>query len=118
MNVAQQYVDDIDVAVLGRDQNILKSQQLRVRKKHTTPIALDHFQWLFANTQCTFLSQELLYLYKANYLEQISNDMDWPIAYWDPEIDAILAHDANEKYVKDIHEYWLDLEVHKAVKES
>ena len=70
------------------------------------------------NQDCTFLSQELLQLYKANYLEQISRDLDWPIAHWDPEVDAILSNDANTKYIKNVHEYWLDFEVHRAVRES
>ena len=118
VNTAEEYVDSIDVAIIGRDQNILKYQQERVRGKHTTPLAHDHFKWLMENTECRFLSQELLYLYTQKYLEQVSRDLDWPIAYWDPEVDEILKKDANEKYIKDVHEYWLDFEVHRAVKES
>lgn len=118
IEVAQDYVDGIDVAIIGRDQNILKYQQQRVRGAHTTPLALDHFRWLFENQECTFLSQELLYLYKQAYLEQLSRDLEWPIAYWDPEVDDILKADSNEKYIKDVHEYWLDFEVHRAVRES
>ena len=118
VNTAEEYVDSIDVAIIDRDQNILKYQQERVRGKHTTPLAHDHFKWLMENTECRFLSQELLYLYTQKYLEQVSRDLDWPIAYWDPEVDEILKKDANEKYIKDVHEYWLDFEVHRAVKES
>lgn len=117
IEIASEYAE-INVAVIGRDQNILKFQQERVRGTHTTPIAHDSFRWLFDNVDCTFLSQELLYLYKQNYLEQLSRDLDWPIAYWDPEIDEILNKDANNKYIKDVHEYWLDFEVHRAVRES
>ena len=68
--------------------------------------------------RCTFLSQELLYLYKNSYLEQISRELDWPIAYWDPEIDEILKEDANKKYIKPADPYWLDFEVERAVRES
>ena len=117
IDIASQYAE-VDVAIIGRDQNILKFQQERVRGKHTTPIAQESFRWLFDNADCLFLSQELLYLYKQNYLEQLSRDLDWPIAFWDPEIDEILKSDANNKYIKDVHEYWLDFEVHRAVKES
>ena len=81
-------------------------------------MALDAFKWLINMEDCSFLSFELLYLYKQSYLEQLSNDLDWPIAFWDPEIDAILSRDANEKYIKDVHEYWLDFEVDRAIKES
>ena len=116
INTAKQYVDKIDVAVIGRDQTILKYQQSRVRKQQTTQIALDSFKWLFEKQQCTFLSQELLLLYKENYLQQVSKQLDWPVAYL--EVDEILANDANEKYIKNVQEYWLDNEVYQAVKES
>jgi len=116
IKIAEQYVDQIDVAIIGRDQTILKYQQLRVRKEHTTQIALDSFKWLFEHQQCSFLSQELLALYKVDYLKQVSKQLDWPIAYL--SVDDILTNDANKKYIKDVQEYWLDDEVHKAVNES
>lgn len=115
---AEQHVDEVQVVIIGRDQNILRHQQQRVRGTHTTQVALDHFNWLLENTQCSFVSQELLYLYKQSYLSQLSRELDWPIAFWDPEIDEILKHDANDKYVKSVHEYWLDFEVHRAMRES
>ena len=118
IKVAEEYVDLIDVAIIGRDQTILEYQQNRVRKQHTTPKAIESFKWLLENQRCSFLSQELLYLYKSSYLEQVSRDLDWPIAYWDPEIDEILKEDANKKYIKPTDEYWLDFEVHRAVRES
>ena len=113
------YIDNYErdnVAIIGRDQTILEYQQLRVRKEHTTEIALNSFKWLFKNQQCSFLSQELLALYKVDYLKQVSKQLDWPIAYLD--VDEILTNDANKKYIKDVQEYWLDDEVHKAVNES
>lgn len=116
IETAKQYVDQIDVAIIGRDQTILEYQQLRVRKEHTTQIALDSFKWLFEHQQCSFLSQELLALYKVDYLKQVSKQLDWPIAYLN--VDEILTNDANKKYIKDVQEYWLDDEVHKAVNES
>lgn len=117
IGIAETYAE-IDVAIIGRDQTILKHQQERVRGMHTTPLALENFDWLMENTECRFLSQELLYLYKNKYLEQVSRDLDWPMAFWDPEVDEILKADANEKYVKTVNEYWLDFEVHRAMRES
>ena len=116
IETAKQYVDQIDVAIIGRDQTILEYQQLRVRKEHTTEIALNSFKWLFKNQQCSFLSQELLALYKVDYLKQVSKQLDWPIAYLN--VDEILTNDANKKYIKDVQEYWLDDEFDKAVNES
>jgi hypothetical protein len=52
------------------------------------------------------------------YLEKIANDLDFPIAFWDPEVEVILEKDANRKYVKRADEYWLDFEVQKAIKDS
>ena len=118
IKIAEDYVDEVNVGIIGRDQTILEYQQKRIRKAHTTSIAKENFKWLLENQRCTFLSQELLYLYKSSYLEQISGELDWPIAYWDPEIDEILKEDANKKYIKPADEYWLDFEVERAVRES
>lgn len=117
VDIAQEYVD-VEFAVIGRDQNILKNQQERVRGSHTAMQALQQFNWIFESQQVSFLSQELLYLYKQHYLEQLSRDLDWPIAYWDPDIDVILENDANAKYIKAADEYWLDFEVHRSNRES
>tara|TARA_B100001057_G_C22843215_1_gene947931 strand:+ start:78 stop:704 length:627 start_codon:yes stop_codon:yes gene_type:complete len=118
ISIAKEYVDSVDIAIIGRDQNILKYQQQRIRKVHTTPIATENFKWLLKNHSCSFLSQELLYLYRSDYLEQVSKHLDWPIAHWDPEIEEILKEDANEKYIKPAEPHWLDFEVEQAVKES
>lgn len=118
ISIAKEYVDSVDIAIIGRDQNILKYQQQRIRKAHTTPIAIENFKWLLKNHSCSFLSQELLYLYRSDYLEQVSKHLDWPIAHWDPEIEEILKEDANEKYIKPAEPHWLDFEVEQAVKES
>ena len=57
-------------------------------------------------------------MYKHSYLEQLKHDLDWPIAYQHPEIDEILSHDTNEKYIQDVNNYWLDSEVHRAIEQS
>ena len=43
IEVASNYCE-VSVAIIGRDANILQYQQQRVRKKHTTPMALDAFK--------------------------------------------------------------------------
>ena len=115
---AQEYVDKIDIGIIGRDQNILRNQQKRVRGKETTPIALQSFNWLFETQNCHFLSQELLQLYRQNYLEQLSREIDRPIAFWNADKDEILKQDSNTKYIKEVHEHWLDYEVQEAVRQS
>ena len=117
VDIANVY-SDVEICIIGRDQNILESQQTRVRGEHTTPLAIDSLNELMNDNEVNFLSQELLYLYKDKYLEQLAADLQWPIAYWDTEVMEILKADANKKYVKDVHEYWLDFEVHRAIRES
>ena len=45
----------------------------------------------------TYLSYELLYLYKQEYLKSL--DLGIPIAWYDDRINQILEEDANAKYV-------------------
>lgn len=82
--------------VLGRDQNIVRMQQTRVRGAPTIDQALKEFDNLAAPV---FLSYELLHLYKHKYLESISQQLNFPIAFTDPRLADILADDTNAKYV-------------------
>jgi hypothetical protein len=54
----------------------------------------------------TFLSYELLYLYKEQYLKSL--DLTIPVAWDEPSIHSILQHDSNEKYIHYIDEHSLD----------
>ena len=81
--------------VLGRDQNIVRMQQTRVRGAPTLDQALGKFDNLAAPV---FLSYELLHLYGHKYLESIGRQLNFPIAVNDPRITAILADDTNAKY--------------------
>lgn len=116
-NVSE-YVE-VEIVIIGRDQNILEFQQERVRGTATTQYALENFEsYLYENFDVHFASQELLYLYKERYLEQLSAQLDFPIAYYDTDLSEILSSDANRKYIKRAEEYWLDFEVHRAMRES
>lgn len=109
---------DVQLAIIGRDQNILETQQTRVRGEHTTPYALDRLKSLLYMYPTNFLSQELLYLYKEKYLQSVAKELNWPISWWHEELDYILCEDANAKYIRDVEEHWLDKEVKKAIKDS
>jgi hypothetical protein len=85
----------IKFAVLGRDQNIVQMQQTRVRGAPTLSTALAEFDQLAAPV---FLSYELLHLYGRKYLDNIQQQLGFPIATADPRIKDILAEDANSKY--------------------
>ncbi len=94
----------VKFAVVGRDQNILLHQQTRVRTSSTLPLFLDRLRDI---TDPTFLSYELLYLYKQEYLKSLRFNI--PIAWDNPAIEQILIDDANSKYTHPIDYNELDL---------
>jgi hypothetical protein len=95
----------VKFAVLGRDQNIVRHQQTRVRGEPTVEQALAEFN-SFATP--VFLSYELLHLYGTKYLESISQQLAFPIATGDPRLKEILAEDTNSKYFKPVKHHPTD----------
>ena len=91
------------VIVIGRDQTILQNQQKRIREESTTRHFLDQLHQ-FKNP--TFLSYELLYLYKQEYLKSL--DIGIPIAWYDDRVNDILEMDSNAKYIQYVKENILD----------
>jgi hypothetical protein len=89
--------------VIGRDQNILRHQQNRLRGESTLPLFMKQ---LSEFRDPIFLSYELLYLYKQDYLKSLNVGI--PIAWNDPRVDGILLNDPNDKYVHHVKEYFLD----------
>ena len=94
----------VEVAVVGRDQTILQYQQTRIRSQPTFPMFLEQLAKI---SNPTFLSYELLYLYKQEYLKSLK--FDFPIAWDDQRISEILADDANSKYIHAVDVNPLDL---------
>jgi hypothetical protein len=74
-------------------------KKTRVRGAPTLETALTEFDQLAAPV---FLSYELLHLYGQRYLENIQQQLGFPIATADPRLKDILATDANAKYFKPI----------------
>ena len=87
----------VKIALIGRDRNILGYQESRVRGEPTFEIALTEFAKL-RTWNPVFLSYELLHLYKQDYLQQISKQLDSPIDFKNPGLDNILTEDTNSKY--------------------
>ena len=85
-------------AVIGRDQNILREQQTRIRTEPTLPLFLKQLP-----ADAVFLSYELLYLYKDAYIKSL--DINIPV---DPNVSWLLEDDANAKYVHGIESNKLD----------
>jgi hypothetical protein len=87
----------VKIALLGRDRNILGYQETRVRSKPTFETALKEFEKL-RTWGPVFLSYELLHLYGGNYLQQISQQLQFPIDWENPGLDNIIEEDTNSKY--------------------
>ena len=87
----------VSIAMLGRDQTILDYQETRVRGAPSFGTALAEYQKL-SSWSTTFLSYELLHLYKKQYLQQVSRELEFPIAVDDARLTNILADDTNRKY--------------------
>jgi hypothetical protein len=85
---------DVELAVIGRDQTILTNQQTRIRTQPTVDMLLEQLPDII---NPTFLSYELLYLYKRDYLKSLR--LNIPVAWDDSRINSILADDANAKYI-------------------
>lgn len=85
----------VQVAVIGRDQNILNYQQTRVRGEPTLPLFLEQ---LAKVNNPIFLSYELLYLYRSKYLQSLQ--LNIPLAINDSRLDEILQEDANARYIQ------------------
>lgn len=104
---------DVKIAIICRDMNINREQQLRVRKEHTTPIAQDYYYntLLSGDFPVHFISNEALFLHREHYLRYLEKVLSFPIDYHDPNIFKFLDVDPNAKYVNHVNEYWLDNEV-------
>ena len=97
----------VQIAIIGRDQNILGFQETRVRGRPTFDVAREQYQKLSAWNP-VYLSYELLHLYQGSYLQQISTQLKFPIAYDDARLEEILRDDTNKKYIHPIDHHWTD----------
>jgi hypothetical protein len=101
IKIANNYANII-IGIIGRDKNILKHQQHRVRRgEYTTPTALKEITKLKnLSNNIFYLSQELLFLYGKDYLSNLSKQMNFPIALEEQYIADLLKTEANYKYIK------------------
>lgn len=94
-----------NLAIIGRDRNILHHQETRLRGGETYQQAIDLYETLLPDY---YLSYELLQLYRQQYLVTLSRQMDFPIAFDLPEIDTIIGEDTNNKYFHPVDNHWVD----------
>lgn len=95
VNAVQQQGIVVKLAVLGRDRNIVGMQESRVRSAPTVAQALAVYQNLAPDC---YLSYELLHLYRSQYLESVSQQLNFPIDHNSPELENIITVDTNSKY--------------------
>lgn len=101
-SVASNYCD-IQFVILGRDQNILEKQENRIRGSKTYDLMKKELAWIADNYVTHFVSMELLYLYKRQYLEGLAFKLQFPIDYSHPLVNTMLQEDANKKYIQPLH---------------
>tara|TARA_B100000497_G_C7566035_1_gene341257 strand:+ start:54 stop:674 length:621 start_codon:yes stop_codon:yes gene_type:complete len=101
INIAKKFAD-IQFLLIGRDRNIIRLQQERVRGKHTTPDFMSQIDDIIFNYNTIFASQEMLYLYKLKYLQWLEKELglsDSELSEDSNRLLEILSKDANEKYI-------------------
>lgn len=99
---------EVQIVVIGRDQNILQCQQKRLREESTIDYFFNQYDRLLPRYSPIFLSYELLHLYTSEYLRSLDNQLIIPIAWYDERLGEILHIDSNEKYVHYVEENPLD----------
>ena len=98
---------DVKIAIIGRDRNILTYQETRVRGQPTFNLALAEYEKL-TTWNPIFLSYELLHLYGKNYLQQIAQQLEFPVDYSSPQLANILQDDTNSKYFQPVDHHPTD----------
>jgi hypothetical protein len=110
---AQSFGIDVQIAIIVRDSNINELQQLRVRGEITTPIAQEYYYDTLIPTgfKIHFLDNEAFFLHTKHYLKWVSELLDFPVDYNNPDIFKFIDENPNKKYVKYVEDFWLDKEV-------
>lgn len=107
IQAAQKEGFEVKLMVIGREMNIVKYQQTRVRGQHTAPMFLKELENLLKYNP-VFASNELLHLYKQAYLSHLSQVLDFPISISNEKLDEILQDNANRKYLQQAKHAWVD----------
>jgi hypothetical protein len=109
---AKEFGIEVIVGIIVRDQTINQYQHIRLLGHTTILTATEYYKHLM-NENIFFINFEAFFLYKDQYLKQLSNQMQFPIAFNDTNIFKYISEDSNKKYIKPITEHWLDSEIKK-----
>ena len=98
---------NLQVGIIGRDQNITAQNQLRKRGVESLHNYLNKIEDI-TEYRHTFLSVELLYMFRHQYVKSLNSLLDIPVDYTDERLHYILNKDPNAKYVHYVEHNWLD----------
>ena len=98
---------DLQIGIIGRDQTIMGNAQVRKRGVKSFHNMLNKIDYLTMYDHI-FLSSELLYLYRRDYLASINGQSIVPIDFDNSRLHYILNEDPNTKYVHYVEHSWLD----------
>jgi len=101
----------VQVGIIGRDTTIMSMEQLRKRGVKSYHNFLNKIEDITGDNDVVFLSQELLFLYRHEYLKNINNQLIVPIDYNNNKLHYILNEDYNEKFIQYIDQSWLDTRI-------
>ena len=95
------------VGIIGRDQNITAQNQVRKRGVESYHNFLNKIDYL-VEYKHTFLSVELLYMFRHQYVKSLNSVLNIPVDYVNEKLHYILNKDPNAKYVHYVEHSWLD----------
>ena len=95
------------VGIIGRDQNITAQNQVRKRGVESFHNFLNKIEDL-VEYKHTFLSVELLYMFRHQYVKSLNSVLNIPVDYTNEKLHYILNKDPNAKYVHYVEHSWLD----------
>ena len=98
---------NLQVGIIGRDQNITAQNQLRKRGVESLHNYLNKIEDIMEYRH-TFLSVELLYMFRHHYVKSLDSVLDIPVDYSNERLHYILNKDPNAKYVHYVENSWLD----------
>lgn len=98
---------NLQVGIIGRDQNITAQNQLRKRGVESLHNYLNKIEDIIEYRH-TFLSVELLYMFRHQYVKSLDSVLDIPVDYSNERLHYILNKDPNAKYVHYVENSWLD----------
>ena len=98
---------NLQVGIIGRDQNITAQNQLRKRGVESLHNYLNKIEDI-VEYRHTFLSVELLYMFRHQYVKSLDSVLDIPVDYTNERLHYILNKDPNAKYVHYVEHSWLD----------